>query len=77
MPSLHARPWAKTITEAAYRDILIGGDGCWEAQNSDDGNGYHRMKFRGKVYLLHRICAAAWLKFYRDRLHGRPAVKPA
>lgn len=49
------RKQAKSLTEAAYRDVLMGGPGCWEAQNAHAGHGYHKTNFNGRIYYLHRL----------------------
>jgi hypothetical protein len=56
-PNLKARPHAKTMLEAAYRDVPIGDVGCWVPLRGRGHNcGYHAVNFRGKKYLQHRLC---------------------
>ncbi len=53
--SLNARPRAKSLIEAALRDVPMGGPGCWEPERAVTGLGYHRIRYKGKVYGLHRL----------------------
>ncbi len=51
------RKSAKSLIEAAYRDVPMGGDGCWVPIGAcATWNGYWKIGYRGRGYKLHRLC---------------------